>query len=105
MVLVNSISPPFNLYFMKNLFFIFLISLAFMGRCNKEDKVASIPPSGLEIKDSVLVQNLSHVWEITWGPDNFVWMTERGGRVSRVNPATGAVLPLLTISEVVSNGE
>jgi len=32
-------------------------------------------------------------------------MTERGGRISRVNPATGVVTPLLTISEVVSNNE
>lgn len=32
-------------------------------------------------------------------------MTERGGRISRLNPATGTISPLLTIGEVVSNGE
>jgi glucose/arabinose dehydrogenase len=25
-------------------------------------------------------------WEIIWGPDNFIWMTERFGRISRVDP-------------------
>lgn len=62
-------------------------------------------PGTVIIKDSVLVQGLNYPWEILWGPDNFIWMTERGGRVSRVNPVTGTVMPLLTISEVVSNGE
>ncbi|MFT6716463.1 MAG: glucose/arabinose dehydrogenase [Saprospiraceae bacterium] len=28
-------------------------------------------------------------WEITWGPDNFIWMTERKGLVSRVDPVSG----------------
>ena len=32
-------------------------------------------------------------------------MTERDGRISRVNPNTGALTPVITISEVVSNGE
>ena len=34
-----------------------------------------------------------------------IWMTERGGRISKVNPAMGAVTPLLTISEVKAQGE
>lgn len=62
-------------------------------------------PGNVIIKDSVLVQGLNYPWEILWGPDNFIWMTERGGRISRINPVAGAVIPLLTISEVVSNGE
>ncbi len=64
------------------------------------------PPSGsVAIKDSVIVQGLSHPWEILWGPDNFIWMTERGGKISRVNPATGAVALLHTIGDVISTGE
>jgi PQQ-dependent dehydrogenase (s-GDH family) len=57
------------------------------------------------IKDSVIVSNLNFPWEILWGPDNFIWMTERGGRISRVDPLTGQVIPLITITEVVSNNE
>jgi glucose/arabinose dehydrogenase len=62
-------------------------------------------PGSVVIKDSVIASNLNFPWEILWGPDNYIWMTERGGRVSRVNPATGVVTPLLTITEVVSNNE
>lgn len=54
---------------------------------------------------SALATNLSTVWELVWGPDNFIWMTERAGRISRVNPATGQVLPLLTIPDVTENNE
>ena len=54
---------------------------------------------------SALVTNLNTVWELVWGPDNFLWMTERYGRISRVNPATGQVLPLLTLPDVTPTGE
>lgn len=54
---------------------------------------------------AALTTGLHVPWELVWGPDNFIWMTERNGRISRVNPATGQVLPLLTISEVTETGE
>jgi glucose/arabinose dehydrogenase len=74
--------------------------------CKKQDKTAGNGPGGsVNLKDSVLVQGLNFPWEILWGPDNFIWMTERGGKISRVDPSTGAVIPLLTVPEVVSNGE
>jgi glucose/arabinose dehydrogenase len=28
-------------------------------------------------------------WEIIWGPDNWIWLTERLGKISRINPETG----------------
>ncbi len=40
-------------------------------------------------------------WEIQWGPDNFIWMTERSGRVSRLNPETGARTTILDLSNAV----
>ncbi|MBO0357048.1 PQQ-dependent sugar dehydrogenase [Hymenobacter sp. BT186] len=54
---------------------------------------------------SALTNNLDTPWELLWGPDNFIWMTERMGRISRVNPTTGQVLPLLTIADVTETGE
>ncbi|MEO7211189.1 PQQ-dependent sugar dehydrogenase [Mucilaginibacter sp.] len=63
------------------------------------------PPGEATLTDVVLTQNLSFPWEILWGPDNMLWITERGGKISRVNPADGAITPVITISEVVSNGE
>jgi PQQ-dependent dehydrogenase (s-GDH family) len=48
-------------------------------------------PLGERFVMRVVAQQLSDPWEVTYGPDNFLWVTEaRGYRVSRVNPATGA---------------
>lgn len=54
---------------------------------------------------SELTPGLATIWELVWGPDNFIWATERAGRISRINPSTGAVLPLLTIADVTQNNE
>jgi glucose/arabinose dehydrogenase len=54
---------------------------------------------------SALATNLDVVWELVWGPDNFLWATERYGRISRINPATGQVLPLLTLPDVTTVSE
>ena len=39
---------------------------------------------------SELTTSLTTPWEIIYGPDNFLWITESGGKVSRVNPANGS---------------
>src|SRR4029077_17944121 len=74
--------------------------------CKKNDSNHNTePPGAVDLKDSIIAQNLNFPWEILWGPDNQIWMTERGGKISRLNPSTGAITPVITISEVVSNGE
>ncbi len=40
-------------------------------------------------------------WEIQWGPDDHIWMTERYGRVSRLNPETGERTTILDLSSTV----
>ena len=81
-----------------------LILLIFVT-CKKSSKSPEIAIQTPEIEIQVLSQNLSFPWELLWGPDNFLWMTERGGRISRINPSNGIISPLLTISEVKSQGE
>ena len=63
------------------------------------------PPGPVDTTDKVLTSNLSYPWEILWGSDDFIWVTERGGRVSRINPSNGNITPLLTINDVASQGE
>jgi len=88
---------------------ILLVALAVACvHCKKKSTTApSNPPTpgSVVIKDSVIVQGLNYPWEILWGPDNFIWMTERGGKISRVNPATGSVTLVHTVTEVLSNNE
>jgi aldose sugar dehydrogenase len=57
------------------------------------------------LKTRTVATGLDTPWEIIWGPDNHIWVTERFGRISRINPTTGVITPLLTISEVRENGE
>lgn len=42
---------------------------------------------GLEVTD--LAIDLDTPWDLVWGPDGWIWFTERPGRVSRVDPETG----------------
>jgi PQQ-dependent dehydrogenase (s-GDH family) len=52
----------------------------------------------------VLTTELSDPFEITFGPDGWIWTTERtAGRVTRVDPETGAKTTILTIPGVVAD--
>lgn len=48
----------------------------------------------------VVTSGLSSPWEVTWGPDNRLWVTERAGkRVIRVNPSNGSRTTALTLAD------
>jgi len=38
-----------------------------------------------------LVSGLDTPWDLAWGPDGAIWVTERPGTISRVDAATGAI--------------
>ena len=94
---------------MKKALIVFLTAILFFS-CKKDTE--SIPSEEISaaskndapgnLNATTLVNNLNFPWEILWGPDNFIWMTERQGRISRVNPATGQVIPIFQIPDVVS---
>lgn len=46
-----------------------------------------------------VVEDLDTPWEILWGPDDWIWLTERGCNVKRINPETGEVSNLLNIGD------
>jgi len=49
----------------------------------------------------VVASGLEGPWEVTYGPDQQLWVTERSGkRVVRINPADGTKTVLLTIADV-----
>ncbi|WP_324675434.1 PQQ-dependent sugar dehydrogenase [Hymenobacter sp. GOD-10R] len=68
-------------------------------------QTTTFPVGSTTVSVTPLASNLMVPWELIWGPDDFIWMTERGGRISRVNPTTGEVLPLITVSDVVTSSE
>jgi PQQ-dependent dehydrogenase (s-GDH family) len=56
-------------------------------------------PKGEVFERRVVARQLSDPWEITYGPDGYLWLTEaKGYRVSRLDPATGTKTVLLDLS-------
>jgi len=53
----------------------------------------------LPFSGHVLTTGLEFPWEITWGPDDFLWVSERA-RITRVDPKTGEKSTAVTIAEV-----
>lgn len=62
-------------------------------------------PGTVPFTQTVLVDELAAPWEITWGPDDRLWITERAaGRIIRVDPDSGAITVAAAIDEVVGPG-
>ena len=53
----------------------------------------------------MLTTGLEGPWEVTWGPDGFLWVTERvGGRITRIDPADGTKSTAIDIGAVMAPG-
>ena len=84
----------------KNIFLL-LIILALSCTCCNKKKSNGVTGDSIRI----VKQDLQFVWEIMWGPDDHIWFTEREGKISKMNPVTGAIVFSAAINEVVSSGE
>src|SRR5689334_10963681 len=87
-----------------------LFIFASLSACKKKtsDPAPQNPPEVdtlVEISDRVITENLNLPWELLWGPDNMLWMSEREGRISSVDPETGKVSLIANIDEVFPRGE
>jgi glucose/arabinose dehydrogenase len=58
-----------------------------------------------EVDTNTIVTNLEVPWEILWGPDDHIWLTERIGKISRLNPETGEIAELISIEDVYARNE
>ncbi len=76
-----------------------------LSSCNKTNKPSGPALTNVPIEIKILTDNLKTPWELLWGQDNLIWMTQRSGVISRVDPATGISTVLLTIPDVVARGE
>ena len=54
-----------------------------------------------QVDTTTVISGLDIPWEILWGPDDMIWVTERFGRIGRVHPETGSHDIILDISGIV----
>jgi len=77
------------------------IALLAIGDCAQ---VATPTAEGFTV--TTLASGLVTPWDLVWGPDSMIWVSERGGRISRVDPATGrrAVAGAIAVRESGEGG-
>jgi len=79
------------------------VNLILIVGCNKRlESQNSGGPTQLDT--TIVAQGLEVPWEILWSPDDHIWVTERIGRVLRINPDNKQSQLLLEI-EVSQQGE
>ncbi len=85
---------------MRNFFFtLAFASAAFAAYAQPTHEVGNTTLTELDLVTGVVVP-----WEILWGPDDHIWVTERRGKVLRINPETGNTSTVLDLSDEISNG-
>ena len=84
--------------------FIPVIVIILLFGCSKKSE-SQLYVGSTAIDTSTLISGINTPWEILWGPDNYIWFTERAGRVNRLDPETGENQLILTIPEVHEFGE
>ena len=59
-------------------------------------------PSRESFARRVVTSGLANPFQVVWGPDGYLWITERtGSRITRVQPSDGSKTTAITISEVL----
>lgn len=80
-----------------------LIALSCSQGCMKKGQVFDQPvEENIELDStmlgvSIIADSLFVPWELVWGPDDWLWVTEQPGIVSRINPETGEKQVLLRL--------
>lgn len=82
-----------------------LLALFTVANGEAAEEPHSDQPAQTFYKYRVVAEGLTVPWEITWGPDGYLWCSERSGQVSRIHPETGARDVVLDIADSVINFE
>ena len=52
----------------------------------------------------VLTTGLANPFQVIWGPDDYLWVTERtGSRITRVRPSDGSRTTAITMSDILQD--
>src|SRR5882757_9592401 len=89
----------------SNLETVLLTATAFSTLISAQDAPDSVLRTTKQFRKTVVASGLAGPWELTYGPDDKLWVTERTGkRITRVDPATGDRKVAITIDEVSAPG-
>lgn len=84
------------------------LTLGAMAACGSSEACDCLPtpPNADSFSVTTVAGGFDTIWELAWGPDGAIWVTERPGTISRVNPATGAITRAGTVavSEIGEGG-
>ncbi|MGJ8586255.1 MAG: glucose/sorbosone family PQQ-dependent dehydrogenase [Marinosulfonomonas sp.] len=73
------------------------------GTLSAQDLPSSVIAGQNSFEMSVLATGFEGPWELTWGPDDHLWVTERmAGLIRRVDPTTGETSVAIELPDVVS---
>ncbi|MGL6269333.1 MAG: PQQ-dependent sugar dehydrogenase, partial [Chitinophagaceae bacterium] len=89
-------------------FFLFSALFIMAISCNKKEDSNQLPPDDPnwpKENTRTVKSGLNFPWEILWGKDNHIWMTERNGKISKIDPLNGNTVFSYIIADVVSQGE
>ncbi len=82
-----------------------MVGLALLGLALAQDGPDSVMRGTKQFSKRVVTSGLAGPWELTWGPDSKLWVTERTGkRVVRIDPTSGERSVAITIDEVSAPG-
>jgi hypothetical protein len=74
--------------------------LALAGCTGTPDLVEHLDESGFSMR--VLTDGLANPLEMIWGPDDYLWVTEKAaGKVDRISPTDGTVTTALTLPDLL----
>lgn len=86
----------------KTLFLYMLISIATLISCKGIKAQDSLVLQTTVLHKNTLAVGVQVPWEILWGPDDYIWATERRGQVLRINPENGNIQSILDIDNKVT---
>lgn len=83
----------------------FLFLLLFVTACTSKNKkvlqtIDNLKPGGTLLKVEVVASGMDVPWDIHYGSDEHLWVTEQGGTVWRIDPSTGDRKQVLHIEQV-----